>query len=391
MRGKPFVYLDNAATALTPEPVIERINRYYREYGVNVHRGIYELSEQATREYEQVRKDIGNFLNNPAGGQVILTHGSTESANIVAYSWGRKFLRPGDIILSTEYEHHSSLVPWHAVCEAVGTEMAFIPIEQDTLALDMDAFKNLLDERVKILALSGMSNVTGYMPPLREMIALAHANDTIVVLDGAQLLSHHSVNIGELDPDFLFFSAHKMLGPTGVGVLWGKTAHLDAMDPFMYGGDMILKVSKDASSYHPLPQKFEAGTPNIAGVLGFGTALAYLNEIGMENIEAHESRLLERTRELTKNMPSLISYLPTTGRQGGIFSFNLAGIHNHDLGALLDAQGIAVRTGFHCAMPLMDWLGVPGTARASFHFYNNETDIDALCAGIERAAEVLQR
>ena len=382
------MYLDNAATSLTPEPVIEVMNRYYREYGVNIHRGIYELSERATREYEQVRTELANFLNSPDDGQIILTHGSTESANIIAYSWGRKFLGPGDIILSTEYEHHSSLVPWHAVCEVTGAKMDFIPIQRETLALDPEAYRNLLSEDVKLLVLSGMSNVTGYMPPLREMINLAHANDTLVVLDGAQLVSHHPVDLQDLNPDFLFFSAHKMLGPTGVGVLWGRTSHLDAMDPFMYGGDMILKVTRDQSTYHPLPQKFEAGTPNIAGVLGMGEALAYIRDPGMERIEAHERLLIQYLHDRITDIDNLISYLPTA-EHGGILSFNLKGIHSHDLGALLDAQGIAVRTGFHCAMPLMDWLGVPGTVRASVYFYNSEEELDSLCVGIEKAQKIL--
>ncbi len=401
MRGKPLVYLDNAATSLTPEPVIERMNRYYREYGVNIHRGIYEFSERATREYEQVRVDIARFLNSPEDAHIIFTHGATESANLIAYGWGRKFLRPGDIVLSTEYEHHSTLVPWHAVCEAQGAKMAFIPIIRENLTFDLDAYYNLLNERVKILVLSAMSNVTGYMPPLREIIAAAHANNTLVLLDGAQLVSHHPVDIQELNPDFLFFSAHKMLGPTGVGILWSRTSLMDSMDPFMYGGNMILRVHKDHSTYHPLPQKFEAGTPNIAGVLGAGAAIEYLERVGMKNIETYEHHLIDNIRRRIADMDSsFISYLPRTGtaqnngepedmRQGGIFSFNIAGLHSHDIGALLDAQGIAVRSGFHCAMPLMDLLGVPGTVRASFYFYNTEADIDALFSGLQAARDIL--
>ena len=389
MREKPFVYLDSAATSLTPEPVIEAVNRYYREYGVNIHRGIYELSERATREFENVREALNVFLNVPAHGQVIFTHGCTEGANTVAVGWGRKFLKAGDLILSTEYEHHSSLVPWHVVCEKNATKMAFIPIDRESLSLDLAAYKNLLTEKVKVLVIGGMSNVTGYLPPLKEMISLAHDNGTVVVLDAAQLVSHCPVDVADLDPDFFFFSAHKMLGPTGVGVLYAKTALLDAMDPFMYGGNMILQVTKDHSTWHSLPQKFEAGTPNIAGVLGLGRALEYLSNLGMENIAAHEQRLMKYLRERLTYAKSLISYLPAEQhQQGGILSFNVEGIHNHDIGALLDAQGIAVRTGFHCAMPLMNVLGVVGTVRASVYCYNCTEDIDSLCDGIEQARKL---
>ncbi|AHC15058.1 aminotransferase class V-fold PLP-dependent enzyme [Salinispira pacifica] len=389
MRKKPFIYLDSGATSLTPEPVIERIQQYYREYGVNIHRGIYEFSERATREFHEVRLALSRFLNVGEEGQIIFTHGSTESSNLIAYSWGRKFLKKGDIILTTEYEHHSSLVPWHAVCEATGAELRFIPIDRETLELDISSYEDQLDEKVKLLVMSGMSNVTGYMPPLRKMIQSAHDNGTVVALDGAQLVSHHKVDIQELKPDFLFFSAHKMLGPTGVGVLYGRTDLLDAMDPFMYGGDMILKVHKDHSTYHPLPEKFEAGTPNIAGVLGFGAALEYLADIGMERIEAHERSLIDYAEERARDVKGLQAYLvPDSGKRGGIFSFNVEGLHSHDLGAALDAQGIAVRTGFHCAMPLMEWLGVPGTARASLYLYNTRADIDALFQGIEQAKNV---
>lgn len=389
MRKKPFIYLDSGATSLTPEPVIERISQYYREYGVNIHRGIYEFSERATREFHEVRLAAARFLNAGEEGQIIFTHGSTESSNLIAYSWGRKFLKKGDVILTTEYEHHSSLVPWHAVCEATGAELRFIPIDRETLELDIHSYEDLLDEKVKLLVMSGMSNVTGYMPPLKRMIQSAHDNGSVVALDGAQLVSHHKVDVQELKPDFLFFSAHKMLGPTGVGVLYGRTELLDAMDPFMYGGDMILKVHKDHSTYHPLPEKFEAGTPNIAGVLGFGAALEYLADIGMERIEAHERSLIDYAEERAREVKGLQSYLlPDSGKRGGIFSFNVEGLHSHDLGAVLDAQGIAIRTGFHCAMPLMEWLGVPGTARASLYLYNTREDIDALFHGIEQAKSV---
>jgi cysteine desulfurase/selenocysteine lyase len=389
MRNKPFVYLDSGATSLTPEPVIERISRYYREYSVNIHRGVYEYSERATREYHEVRVKLKNFINAPDDGQILFTHGSTESANLVAYSWGRKFLSEGDVILSTEYEHHSSLVPWHAVCAATGAKMDFVPIIRETLELDIDQYRDKLARGVRLVAISGMSNVTGYMPPLKEMIELAHEHGAIVILDGAQLVSHHRVDVTDLDPDFLFFSAHKMLGPTGVGVLYGKTALLDAMDPFMYGGDMILKVSRDHSTYHPLPEKFEAGTPNIAGVLGFGAALDYLEDLGMDSVEAVERDLVAYAEQRSADTPGILTYLAADPRRrGGIFSFNVDGLHSHDLGAVLDAQGIAIRTGFHCAMPLMEWLGIPGTARASLYFYNTRDDIDALFTGITAARRV---
>ncbi len=389
MRGKPFVYLDSGATSLTPEPVLDAMNRYHREYGVNIHRGIYDFSERATREYHEVRVKTADFLSTGTDRQVLFTHGSTEGANLIAYSWGRKFLKAGDVILTTEYEHHSSLVPWHAVCEATGATMDFIPIDPDSLELDLESYKKSLERGVKLLVMSGMSNVTGYKPPLKQMITLAREHGAVTAIDGAQLVSHHPVNVEDLDPDFVFFSAHKMLGPGGVGVLVGRTSLLESMDPFMYGGDMILKVSKDHSTYHPLPEKFEAGTPNIAGVIGFGAALDYLADIGMEEIEKREAELIEYASKSFSQLPGVRTYLPSNpALRGGILSFNVDGLHSHDLGAVLDAQGIAIRTGFHCAMPFMEWLDVPGTARASFYFYNDTSDIDSLVEGVKKARAV---
>jgi len=396
MRGKPFTYLDSAATSLTPEQVVQAMSRYYLEYGVNVHRGVYEFSERATREYEEVRKKTEKFLgllpHSPGKsplGHVIFTKSTTEASNLLAYSYGRAKLRSGEEILTTETEHHSTLVPWHPVCEKTGAILKTVPISpQGTFTLD--DFASRLTPRTKIAVFSAMSNVTGFMPPIKEMIQRAKEVGALTIVDGAQYVSHHGVNVEELGCDFLYFSAHKMLGPTGLGVLYGRTEILETMEPFLYGGNMILKVSDFASTYHPLPEKFEAGTPPIAEVLGFGAALDYLSNIRMDTIRDQEKRLLTYGLEMASKRPWMKVLGPKNPEiQGAIMSFNVEGVHSHDLGTLLDSQGIAVRTGVHCAQPLMEHLRVGGGAvRASMYFYNTEKDIDTLFEGIERAKEI---
>lgn len=388
MRNKYFVYLDSAATSLKPRQVIQAEAAYYEEFGVNIHRGLYEFSETATRLYAETRKKVASYINAPDEAEIIFTHGSTESSNLVAYGWGRKFLKKGDVILSTDVEHHSSLVPWHAVCKATGAELSFIPLNPDTQELDLDRVDALLAKGVKLVVVSAMANATGYMPPIAEIAKKAHSYGAIVCVDGAQSVSHRPVDVRALDCDLLIFSAHKMLGPTGVGVLYGKRSVLEQMDPFMYGGDMIVEVHRDVSVYQPIPEKFEAGTPNIAGVIGFSAALDYLSTVGAANIETWEKHLQERCIEQASQRPWLKRYGPVQELCGGIFSFNADGIHSHDMGTLLDSQGIAVRTGFQCAMPYMEKLRTGGTVRASWYFYNTEDDIDRLFAGIDRAREI---
>ncbi len=388
MRGKPLVYLDNGATSLTPVQVIEAESQYYTEYNANIHRGFYEYSEQATVAFDETRQLVRDFLHLPEGWQAIFTKSATESANLVAYAWARKFLTEGDEILTTELEHHSNLVPWQAAAQATGAVLRFIPLNEQG-GLDISALDSLFTAKTRLVALSAMSNVTGYMPPLEPIVAAARACGALVYLDGAQLVSHHPVDMRQLDIDFLSFSAHKMLGPTGVGLLCARDEVLDAMDPFLYGGDMIQTVYPDHSTYEILPQKFEAGTPNIAGVIGFGAAIRYLQGVGMEAIAAHERRLLEMMLSEAEKRPFMQVYGDSNpAHRGGIFSFNIDGVHPHDTGALLDSQGVAIRTGSHCAQPLMRHFSIPGTSRAVVYVYNSPADIQRFFQAIDRAHSV---
>ena len=385
MRGKPLVYLDNGATSLTPMQVIEAESRYYTEYNANIHRGHYEYSEQATVAFDETRQLLKQFLHVPADGHIIFTKSATESANLVAYSWARKFLGPGDVIVTSQLEHHANLVPWQAAAKAVGAKLRFIPLN-DRGELVMDNLSTIIDADVRLVAISAMSNVTGYMPPLEPICAAARHVGALIYLDGAQLVSHHPVDLSSLDVDFLSFSAHKMLGPTGVGVLYGRQEVLDSMDPFLYGGDMIETVYSDYSTYERVPQKFEAGTPNIAGVIGFAAAIRYLQGVGMEAIADHEHRLLEMMLTEAEKRPFLEVYGGhNPAQRGGIFSFNIDGVHPHDTGALLDSQGVAIRTGSHCAQPLMRHWGIPGTSRAVVYLYNTEQDIERFFTAVDRA------
>lgn len=389
MRGKPFIYLDNGATSLKPQVVIDEIVRYYTTMSANIHRGVYEFSETATIAYDSARDSLSRFINCPSDGQVIFTHGSTESSNMVMYGWARKNLREGDVVVTTEMEHHSNLVPLQELCRSTGATLAFIPIDTESGQLDIPEFLAALSPNTKLVAITGMSNVTGYMPPLRRIIDAAHEVGARVLVDGAQYVSHHPTDVAELDCDFLIFSGHKMCGPTGVGVLYAKRDALEEMDPFLYGGDMIQKVRRESATYNTIPERFEAGTPNIAGVLGMGRAAEYLMEIGMESIHAHERELVRYAIEKTTGYPGLTAYGPTDPAvRGGILSFNLGDVHPHDVGAILDMEGIAVRTGFHCAQPYMNCLGTFGTVRASFYLYNTAAEIDALVESLAKVKEV---
>lgn len=389
MRGKPFVYLDNAATSLKPQSVIDAVTRYYTELSANIHRGVYEFSETATIEFDETREKVKRLINAPSDGHVIFTRGATESINVIAQGWGRRHLNAGDEILVTEMEHHANFVPWQMISSETGATLRFIPVHPEDGSLDISGIEDLVTERTKVLAVSAMSNVTGFLPQLQPLISRAHAVGAIAVVDAAQLASHHVVDVQELDCDILAFSSHKMCGPTGVGVLYGKASVLEETDPFLYGGDMIVKVRKDRTTFKDLPERFEAGTPNIAGVLGFGAAIDYLQSIGLERIHAHEQHLLRYALERAQADDTITLYGPAdVSVRGGVFSFNIAEVHPHDAGAILDQEGVAVRTGFHCAQPLMQVYGVPGTTRASFYLYNTESDVDRLFDALERVKRV---
>lgn len=389
MRGKPFIYLDNGATSLKPQVVIDEIVRYYTTMSANIHRGVYEFSETATLAYDAARASVAELIKCPADGQVIFTHGTTESVNMVMYGWARTHIGTGDTVLTTEMEHHSNLVPLQELCKQTGATLEFIPIDGETGTLDLSHLDELLTPRTKLVAITAMSNVTGYMPPLARIIEAAHEAGARVLVDGAQYVSHHPTDVGALDCDFLVFSGHKMCGPTGVGALYGKLEALEEMTPFLYGGDMIQRVKKDSATYNTIPERFEAGTPNIAGVLGMGKACEYLRSIGMGEINAHEQELVRYALERTKDYPGLTVYGPADSSiRGGIFSFNIDDVHPHDAGAILDMEGIAVRTGFHCAQPYMKVLGTFGTVRASFYLYNTTDEIDKLVDSLSKVKEM---
>lgn len=387
MNGKPLVYLDSGATSLKPQTVIDAEIDYLTNLGATIHRGVYEFSQRATEQYDATREKLASFIGAAEPAEVIFTRSATEASNMIARSWGEKFLGPGDAILTTEVEHHANIIPWQEVCRKTGAELRFVPIGPAG-EIEASAVAGALTDRTRLVAVTGMSNVTGYMPDLTAIAKAAHEAGALVVVDGAQLVSHHSVDVQDLDIDFLTFSGHKMCGPTGVGVLYGKRKHLEVMDPFLYGGDMIVRVKRDSATYKPIPDKFEPGTPNISGVIALGAAVDYLEGVGMDAVAEHEHALVSYTRQKLSAIPGIIIYGPEGGSPGGLVSFNVGDTHPHDVGTILDAEGIAVRAGFHCAQPFMRYLGLHGTVRASFYVYNTRADIDALLAGIERVKEI---
>ena len=383
VNGQPLVYLDNAATTQKPDSVIEAIDSYYRCDNANVHRGVHTLSDRATQRFEQARQSVADFIGSPATSQVIWTSGTTAAINLVAYSWGHSRLRSGDRILVSWLEHHSNIVPWQLVAAATGAEVVPVPVT-DAGEIDLSALDTLLDERVKLVAVNHVSNALGTVNPVREIARRAHAAGALVLVDGAQSVAHWPVDVAALDCDFYTFSGHKLFGPTGIGVLWGREALLDAMPPFLGGGEMIEQVAFPASTFNSLPFKFEAGTPNIAGAIGLGAAVEYLAGIDRQGAAAHEAALLQRTLELAEQVQGL-RRIGHPRHAAGIFSFLLEGMHPSDLGMLLDQQGIAVRTGHHCAQPLMARFGIPGTVRASYSIYNTQEDVSRLFEGIHKA------
>lgn len=380
IHGKRLVYLDSAASSQKPSAVIAAVSRYYSEDHANVHRGVHTLSERATRAYEDSREKIKKFINAAKSQEIIFVSGATEGINLVAQSYGRQAIKKDDEIILSVMEHHSNIVPWQLLCEQTGAVLRVIPMS-DQGELDLVAYQQLFSERTKLVAVAQVSNVLGTVNPVKEMIVMAHERQVPVLVDGAQALAHMPVDVQALDCDFYVFSSHKAYGPTGLGILYGKQALLEAMPPYKGGGDMIETVSFTKTTYKALPYKFEAGTPNIAAVVGFGAALDYIDELGLANIFAHEQALLAYATEKLAAIPKL-RVLGEAANKLGVISFELEGIHPHDLGTFLDHEGIAIRVGHHCAMPLMVRLDVPATARVSFGFYNTTADIDALVEAI---------
>jgi cysteine desulfurase / selenocysteine lyase len=386
VHGRPLVYLDSAATSQKPQVVLDAINRYYTQQNANVHRGVHYLSQLATREYEEARVKVQAFINAAEPHEIIFTRGTTESINLVANSYGRKFIHEGDEIIISAMEHHSNIVPWQMLAEQTGAKLRVIPIN-DAGELILDELIRMLNSRVKLISIAHLSNALGTLNPVKRIIELAHSHDVPVLLDGAQAAPHIKIDVRELDCDFYAFSGHKMCGPTGIGVLYGKTDLLNAMPPFMGGGDMIASVTFEKTTYNVLPAKFEAGTPHIEGAVGIGVATDYLTSIGLDRIAGYEHELLEYATEVIGAIPG-VRIIGTAAEKASVLSFTLDTIHPHDIGTILDQEGIAIRAGHHCAQPVMKRFGIPATARASFAFYNTKEEIDAMAEGIQKAIEI---
>ena len=382
VNGKPLVYLDNGATTQKPQVVIDAIANYYRTTNSNVHRGAHTLSDQATQMFEDARTTMQKFLNAAKSEEIIWTRGTTESINLVAQTWVRSNVKAGDEIIISGMEHHSNIVPWQMVCEQTGATLKVIPVLDDG-SLDYDAYLKLLSEKTKFVAVVHVSNALGTLNPVEDIIREAHKVGAKTLIDGAQAVAHWDIDVQALDCDFYAFSGHKLFGPTGLGVLYGKEALLNAMPPYQGGGEMILHVSFEKTTYNVLPYKFEAGTPNIAGAIAMAAAINYLNSLDRVVLAKHEDALLARANELAAQTDG-IRLIGTSAKKAGVFSFLIEGTHPHDVGTLLDQQGIAVRTGHHCAMPVMDQFEIPGTIRASFTFYNTLDEVDALFKAIEK-------
>jgi cysteine desulfurase/selenocysteine lyase len=385
--GVPLVYLDSTATSQKPRQVIEAMNQYYRQSNANIHRGIHTLAEESTLAYESARERIAAFIGSPSPRQIIFTRNATESINLVAQTWGRVNLKENDLIILTEMEHHANLVPWQMLAAERMLRLEFIPVSADGL-LNLDAYADLLKLEPKLVAFSQMSNVLGTITPAAEIIRMAHQAGALALVDAAQSVPHIPVDVGVLNADFLAFSAHKMCGPNGIGVLYGRKELLEAMPPFLGGGDMIKRVALRSFSVNELPFKFEAGTPAIAETIGFGVAVDYLTAIGMDNIEQHEQIIAAYLLERLEEIPGVTVYGPTAEHKGAVASFTLSDIHAHDISQILDSVGVAVRAGHHCAMPLHTKYQIPATARASFYLYNTPEEVDRLVDGIYKVKEI---
>jgi len=386
VHGKPLVYFDNGATSQKPQQVIDALSRYYSAENSNIHRGVHDLSERATAAYETAREKIRAFINAPTDKEIIFVRGTTEAINLVAQSYGRSFLKTGDEIIVSAMEHHSNIVPWQILCEQVGAYLRVIPINHDGEIL-MDEYRRLLNERTKLVSVTHVSNALGTVVPVKEIVALAHQRGVPVLLDGAQAVPHLKVDVQDLGCDFYAFSGHKVFGPTGVGVLYGRAEMLEKMPPYQSGGDMISLVTFEKTHYNVLPYKFEAGTPNIAGGIGLAAAIDYLDGLNWQQVEAHERQLLSyATDELSKI--DAVRIIGTAEEKAGVVSFVIDHVHAHDVGTILDQEGVAIRAGHHCAMPVMQRFGVPATARASFAFYNTTAEIDVMVQAIHRVLKV---
>jgi cysteine desulfurase/selenocysteine lyase len=387
VHGHPLAYLDNAASSQRPRQVIDAVRRYYERDHANVHRGVHALSQRATDAYEGAREKVRRFVNAGSLREIVFVRGTTEAINLVAQSWGRANIREGDEILISHLEHHANIVPWQMLCEQTGAELKVVPIDARG-QVDFAAYEQLLNERTRLLAIAHVSNALGTVVPVERFIAAAKARGVPVLLDGAQAVPHGPVDVRALGCDFYCFSGHKMCGPTGIGVLYAREQLLEKMPPWQGGGDMILAVSFEKTVYNELPYRFEAGTPNIAGAIGLGAAIDYLEALGMSTIAAIEQSLLDHATERLSTIEGL-EIIGTAEHKAAVVSFTVEGVHPHDLGTILDADGIAIRTGHHCAMPVMDYYGVPATARASFAFYNTITEVDRLVAAVSRARALL--
>ena len=386
VHDKPLVYLDNAATTQKPQMVLDAMNQFYQADNSNIHRGVHELSERSTLHYEQARVKIQKFLNAADWREIIFCRGATEGINLVAYTYGRRHIEAGDEIVISAMEHHSNIVPWQILCEEKKAILRIAPINQRGELL-LDEFEKLLGPRTRLVSIVHVSNALGTVNPIAEIVRIAHTHGVPVFVDGAQAVAHLKVDVQAIDCDFYALSGHKMFGPTGIGVLYGKAALLDKMPPYQGGGDMIRNVTFAKTTYNELPYKFEAGTPNIAGTIGLGAAVDYLNGIGLDRVAAYEHDLLAYATEQLERIPGL-RIIGTAREKASVISFVLEGVHPHDVGTILDREGVAVRTGNHCAQPVLEWFGVPATTRASIAFYNTRQDIDALVAGIAKVKEI---
>lgn len=388
VNGKPLVYLDNAATTQKPKSVVETLRHYYFEENSNIHRGVHYLSQVATEGYEGARKRIGAFINAEHTHEIVYVRGTTEAINLVAHSFVKEQLKPGDEILISAMEHHSNIVPWQIVCEQTGANLRVVPIN-DRGEIIMEEFEKMLTSRVKFVSVVYISNSLGTVNPVKKMIDMAHAQGIPVLVDGAQAVSHTKVDVQALDCDFFAFSGHKMFGPTGIGILYGKSGHLEKMPPYQGGGDMIKSVTFEKTIYNELPYKFEAGTPNIAGAIALGSAVDYITGVGLDAVYAYEQDLLAYATEAVQGVAGL-RIIGTAANKSAVISFMLDDVHPHDIGTIIDTEGVAIRTGHHCTQPVMQRFGIPATARASFAMYNTKGEVDALIRGIDKAKKVFQ-
>ncbi len=386
VNGKELVFLDNAASSQMPRPVIDRLERYQTAEHANIHRGVHYLSEAATAAYEGARRKVQRFINAREEREVIYTRGTTDSINLVMHGYGRAFLREGDEIIVSQLEHHSNIVPWQMLCEEKGTKLRVIPCN-DAGELLMDEYQGLFNAKTRLVAITHVSNALGTINPVKEMIAFAHERRVPVLIDGAQAVPHMKVDVQDMDCDFYAFSAHKMCGPTGIGVLYGKASLLEKMQPYQGGGDMILSVTFEKTTYNVIPHKFEAGTPPIAAGIGLGATIDYLESIGMDRIAAHEHELILYATEAFSTLEG-VRIVGTARNKAAVLSFTVKGVHPHDVGTILNEDAVAVRTGHHCAQPVMQRFGIPATARASFYLYNTLAEVDALVAGVHRVQKI---